>query len=280
MKRISMLGLVLLAGFTVLMGTGCNKLKSRDHLNKGIQSFRGAQYNDAIEHFKTAIDLDPDNANARLYLATAYMQQWIPGAESPENLQMAKAATDGFLKVLERDPNDKTALESLASLNYNAAQSLTGDAKTKKLDDAGDWYKKLLAVDPKKKEAYYSLGVISWAKWYPALMGERAKLGMKPEDPGPLKDKKVKEELKTQYSPMIESGLQNLQKALDIDPQYDDAMSYINLLIRERADLAESADQYKKDIQEADGWMQKALDTRKAKAAKQPGATGITTEAK
>ena len=46
------------------------------------------------------------------------MVQWIPGAESPENLQFASKAKDEFLKVLEKDPNNTTALASLASLAY------------------------------------------------------------------------------------------------------------------------------------------------------------------
>ena len=68
----------------------------------------------------------------------------------------------------------------------------------------------------------------------------RNKLGMKPEDPGPLKDKKVSEELKAKYLPLIDDGIANMQKALEIDKEYDDAMAYMNLLIRERADLAET----------------------------------------
>ena len=57
---------------------------------------------------------------------------------------------------------------------------------------------------------------------------------MKPEDPGPIKDKKVKEDLKTVLEAMIDEGMADLQKALDIDKEYDDAMAYMNLLIRER----------------------------------------------
>jgi len=89
---------------------------------------------------------------------------------------------------------------------------------------------------------------------------------MKPEDPGPIKDKKLKEELKAQYGPMVEDGIKNLQKALDIDPQYDDAMAYMNLLIRERADLADTPEEYKKEVDIADNWVQKALETKKIKA--------------
>ena len=273
------LSLVLGIGLLVLAGTGCDKLKSRDQLNRGVQAYRSAKYADAVEFFKTAVNLDPNNLNGRLYLATAYMTQYIPGAESPENLQLAKQAKEEFMKVLEKDPNDKTALASLASLSYQQAQGMPDlEQKLKKLDEAKEWYLKLIAADPQNKEGFYSLAVIDWVKWYAAWMKSRADLGMKPEEPGPIKDKKIKADLKDQYSAVIEDGIKNLQKALDIDPNYDDAMAYMNLLIRERADLDESPDQYKKDIETADGWVQKALDTKKMKAAKEAAKTagGIT----
>src|ERR1700730_7840442 len=266
MKTIS---LVLGIGVLVLAGTGCDKLRSRDQLNRGVQAYRSAKYADAVEFFKTAVNLDPNNLNGRLYLATAYMTQYIPGAESPENLQLAKQAKEEFMKVLERDPNDKTALASLASLSYQQAQGMPDlEQKLKKLDEAKEWYLKLIAADPQNKEGFYSLAVIDWVKWYAAWMKARADLGLKPEEPGPLKDKKVKAELQTQYSAIIDDGMKNLQKSLDIDPNYDDAMAYMNLLIREKADLDDSPDQYKKDVETADGWAQKALDTKKMKAQK------------
>ncbi|MGH7866529.1 MAG: tetratricopeptide repeat protein, partial [Candidatus Dormibacteraceae bacterium] len=88
MKKI--LTAVALSCF-VLLGTGCSKLKSRDQLNKGVQAFKNARYNEAVEHFKTAVELDPAFPTARLYLATAYMQQYVPGSDVPENKQMATA---------------------------------------------------------------------------------------------------------------------------------------------------------------------------------------------
>lgn len=277
----------LLAGIAVaallLASTGCEKLKARDELNKGVNAFKGAKYAEAVEHFKQSVELDPTFPTARLYLATAYMSQYIPGAESPENAQMAKAAEENFKKVLETSANDpaavKLATASLASLHYSQAQGQSNlDAKLKKLDDARVWYEQLAKLDPQNKEAFYSLGVIVWAKWYPRLMEARNKLAMKPEDPGPLKDKKLKEELKTQWGAAVDDGIKSLEKALEIDKEYDDAMAYMNLLIRERADLADSAEQYKKDIETADGWVQKALETKKIKAARQPTTQGISAE--
>ena len=77
---------------------------------------------------------------------------------------------------------------------------------------------------------------------------------------------------------MIEEGLKNLQKALDIDKEYDAAMAYMNLLIRERADLDDSTDQYKKDIELADNWIQQAMQTKKIKAERKPTSSGINAE--
>jgi len=269
-------------GALVILATGCDKLRSRDALNHGVQAYKGAHYTEAVDYFKTAVQLDPENTMPRLYLATAYMSQYIPGADSPENVQLGNEAKSEFQKVLEKSPNDTTALASLASLAYQQAQGMPDlDQKLKKLDEAKEWYLKLIAADPQNKEGFYSLAVIDWVKWYAAWMKARADLGLKPEEPGPLKDKKVKEELQTQYSAVIDDGIKNLQKALDIDPNYDDAMAYMNLLIREKADLDDSPEQYKADIDQADKWVQKALDTKKMKAAKAAAAaqnSGITAE--
>lgn len=274
--------IVLLAA-VALMSTGCDKLKSRDQLNKGIQAYRNARYTDAVEFFKNAVALDSSNLNGRRYLATAYMSQYIPGADSPDNNRMAKAAKDEFLGVLKDNPNDTLALASLASLAYQQAQGVSEmDKKFERLNEAKEWYQKLAQADPQNKEAYYSLGVIDWAETYPVRMTARAKLGMKPEDPGPVKDKKVKEELRQRNLPLIEDGIKNLQKAIEIDPNYDDAMAYMNLLYRERADLAETPDEFKKDIDTAESWVQKSLDTKKRNGARAAaaGTGGITPDAK
>ncbi len=261
MRNVS---IVVAVAAIAIASAGCTKLKSRDQLNQGVHAFQNAQYPEAVEHFKTAVELDPNFPTARLYLATAYMQQYIPGAESPENTQMATAAHDQFMKVLDQDPKNTVAIASVASLYLNQ----------KKWDDAQQWYEKLTAVDPNNADAWYSLGFIAWSKWYPVYGTARADLGMRQEDPGPIKDKKVRDELKAKWLPVINGGLQSLDKALQINPEYDDAMAYENLLIRERADLMDSKDEYEKEIKVADGWVQKALDTKKIKAERKEKKTG------
>ena len=76
-KLAPLLGVLLIAA----LSCGCNKLKARDQLNKGVGAFRNTQYQQAIDHFQKAIELDPSLLYARLYLATAYFQLYSPGGE-------------------------------------------------------------------------------------------------------------------------------------------------------------------------------------------------------
>lgn len=258
---------IALAAF-VILGASCAKLKSRDEMNRGVQAYKNAKYVDAVNHFKSAVELDPTNQNAQLYLATSYMTQWVPGADSPENNRAQKAATREFMKVLEKDPQNKIALASLASMAYSQAGFGTPEQKAAALDEAKKWNLKRVEVDPNDAEAYYSLGVIAWAEAYPKIQTARAQLHMGGDDPGPIKDKKVKAEMQEKYGKTIEDGMNALQKAISIDKENDDAMTYLNLLLRKKADLEEDADAAKADIAKAEDWANKSLDIKKVKATK------------
>jgi tetratricopeptide (TPR) repeat protein len=252
--------------FFVLFALISTALCAQEALNQGIAAFKNGNYGQAVELFQQEVAAHPNNVNAHLYLGTAYMSMWIPGAKAPDNESKARSAEIEFRRVLELDANNTVALASLASLSYNQAGPLPGEEKNRKLDEAMDWYKRLAAIDPTNKEAPYSMGVIAWAKWYPALMTARATVGLKPEDPGPLPEP-VRGELKAKYSSLIEEGMANLDRALVLDPSYDDAMAYMNLLIRERGDLRDTREEWAADKVVADAWVQKNLDTKKAKVA-------------
>lgn len=280
-----MRGLRLTAGVLALtmalVGSGCDYLKARDHLNKGVAAMKSGKHGDAAEHFKQAMALDPNWDVPRLYLATAYMSQWIPGAESPENQEMARNAREGFLKVLETSPGDKTALASLASMAFSEATTtiLTPEEKNRKLDESAEWHLKHIAVEP-TAEHYYSLAVINFTKWVPDWIAARSAAKMRQDDPGPIKDKKIREELEAKHGALVAEGLDYLRKSLELDPEYENAMAYMNLLLRQPADLHEDKASYDKDVAEADMWLQKYLDTKKIKAERQAkkAGTGIHQE--
>ena len=256
------------AGLVAVFCTGCEKLKSRDQMNQGVQAYRGSHYMEAVNHFKQAVQLDPTNQNAQLYLATSYMTQWVPGADSPDNNRMVTAARQEFQKVLDKDPNNKIALASMASMAYNQAQSGTPEQKNAALEEARRWNQKRIEVDPRDSEAYYSLGVIAWAQAYPNIQTARVNARMKPDDPGPIKDAKIKEDLQQKYGKQIDEGMNYLQKAIDIDKENDDAMTYLNLLLRKKADLEDSPEAAKADIAKAEDWANRSLDIKKVKATR------------
>src|SRR5947209_10586106 len=110
------------AVLALLAGLGCNKLKARDQLNKGVQQYKSGKYEEAITHFQQAVTLDPSLLNARLYLATAYAQQYIPGAPGEDNERNANEAINEFQKVLDmHPPRDQqiASLKGIASLYFN-----------------------------------------------------------------------------------------------------------------------------------------------------------------
>src|SRR3982750_4562714 len=91
----------------------------RGWLNQGVSHFKSAHYPEAVQAFQRAVALDPSRSVARLYLATAYLQQDVPGGENPENRENARLAEVEFVRVLDIEPQNKVALASLASLNLN-----------------------------------------------------------------------------------------------------------------------------------------------------------------
>ena len=261
--------LTVLAVLLALLSTvGCNKLRARDQLNKGVLAYKNAKYEDAIEHFKNAVELDPTLTNARLYLATAYMGQYIPGADSPDNNRYAEQAIEAFQDVLKMNPPKQQQIHSLKGIASMYFQQ-------KKFEQAKEYYHKIAELDPNDPETYYSLAVIDWMEAYQPDQKARAELQLKPTDE--LKDKKACEALKTANADKVEDGIKNLQKALELRPDYDDAMAYLNLLYRQRAEYeCEEPDARKADLKTADEWVDKTMATKKAKAEKS-GPTGIVT---
>jgi len=268
-NSVRVLALVVI-GLMLFANAGCSKLRARDQLNKGVQAYKNTHYEEAIGHFQQAVELDPSLTNARLYLATALANQYIPGADNPENTKVAEQAIEVFKKVLELNPPREqkvNSLKGIASLYFNM----------KKLDQAKEYHRKVIELDPNDPETYYSIGVIDWTETYQPRMAKRAELGLKNEDALPVKDKKACAALRDKSMPSIQEGIDSLGKALDLRKDYDDAMAYMNLMYRERADVqCDDPAARAADLKAADEWVDKTLAEKKAKAEKQPGAGGIT----
>ncbi len=261
MKFTARIPVLVVATLALLASTtGCNRLAARDQLNKGVQSYKSAQYEEAINHFQKAVQLDPTLPMARLYLATAYAQQVVPNLDTPENLKNAQNAIEGFQEVLKEKPGDVNSLKGIASIYFN----------TKKFDEAKEYQKKVLEVTPDDAEAAYTIGVIDWTQSYQRARDILAAQGLTDNGEGNAKmDKNTCKKMQDSNTALVTEGLQYLMKAVQIKPTYDDAMSYINLTYRRKADLDCGDDAARAaDVTEATNWLDKSMSTRKANEEK------------
>jgi tetratricopeptide (TPR) repeat protein len=262
MKRynVALLGGALLL---VLAACSCDRLKARDHLNKGVQDYRSAQFQPAIMHFKEAVRLDPTLLNARLYLATAYAQQYVPGGESDDNLKIAQQAIDAFQDVLKMDPNNTTAIASIGQIYYNM----------KKFDLAKDYNQRRIKIEPNNPEPYYWIGVLDWGVCFPRAQTLRtehnlasAKDAAHPNEL-PVIPEKLRKGLAEQNGPLVDEGLSALKKAIELKPNDADSMVYLNLMYRQKAEIDDDNETRQADLKQAEDWVDKAVAARKAGTA-------------
>ncbi len=265
------LALAVVLGGIVLSMSGCKRLAARDQLNKGVDAYKSARYEEAIGHFQKATELDPSLPMAKTYLATALAQNVVPGLDTPDNLKTAQQAIDIFKEVLAKDPSDVNSLKQVAAIYFSV----------KNLDKAEEWQKKVLAVDPKDPEAAYTVGVIDWTKAHENALKALAPAGINDDGEGNAKaPKKVLEQIKEENDALVTEGLQYLNQAVANRDNYDAAMAYINLIYRRKADCDyQDPAAVKADVQAARDWSTKAMGTRKANEEKKnAGPGGITVD--
>jgi len=202
-------------------------------------------------------------------LATALAQNVVPGLTTPDNLKNAQQAISIFQEVLAKEPNDVNSLKQIAAIYFSI----------KNFDQAKDFQKKVLAVDPKDPEAAYTIGVIDWTLAHENTLKALAGANMNDDGEGNIKaPKKVLQEIKEKNEPLVTEGLQYLNQALANRANYDDAMSYLNLTYRRKADVDyNDPSAVKEDVASAKEWSSKAMGTRKANEEKKnKGPGGIT----
>ncbi|MBN2242861.1 MAG: hypothetical protein JW793_09235 [Acidobacteria bacterium] len=252
--------LFLLAVFPL---SGCGfikRLQSRDNLNKGVKAFTDQKYDAAAQFFQKSIALDPDFPEdvPRMYLATAYMLQFVPGSMDPKSEQMGEKAVATFAEVVDRSqaagkPNIGAML-AIASLSY----------QMNKVEQTKEWCRRVLAVEPQTQEereqmaeAHYRIAVMD----FDTVNEETGTLGENIEF--------LEDADKDTLRGYIEEGLDSLEKALEIRPDYFDAMMYQNLLLREKAKMEEDEEAKLKLINQADILYNKSIQLKlKAEAEK------------
>ena len=229
--------------FALTVTSGCDKLRARDNLNKGIKAFNAGRYEDAASYFSTASTQDPELINAKLYLGTAYAQQaqaLDPNIETEESRKFANSAIETFETVLNAEPTNTNAIAGLAGLYQGL----------KNFEKSRDYYIKQTEIDPDNAVPYYAIASTNWI-----MVRDKA---------NPVTDE--------DKATIVDEGLKYVDIALEKKPTYQEAMTYKNLLLREKASVTKDPEEAKRLIEEANTWYTKALEQLRANAENPPEA--------
>jgi hypothetical protein len=262
--------------------TGCqgtfNRLKANYATKQGNEAYKAQDFLKAIEWYRYATYLNPDFDLAYYHSALSYLALYRPGSKHPKDLRYSEQAIRNLKRYLEMHPDSEEAKNYLLTVYVGAERydeaatffqdelkaeggdpaqasklmQIMGMIYTKKgdFDNALEWYKKRADLEKDNPEVLYTIGVLCWDKVYKG--GLQLDLARRNE--------------------LIDMGLDYLNRASSLRTDYMEAISYINLMYREKAKTAamvgdnEAASKWN---QEADKYMHQALDLRRKQMAEQ-----------
>jgi tetratricopeptide (TPR) repeat protein len=270
---LAALPLVLLP--LLVLTSGCERLQARVELKKGNSLYQQEQYSAALIEYQKGLQLDPADTFAWRSVGLSALALYRPGDDTPKNLEYARIASDAFERYLKDDPEDAKVQDYLMSILVSSKQYEKALAFVDKLQqehpaEANDpkWNKYRVNVliqagrledaeklalqtpGPEQPISLYSIGVAAWSKVYNNNTIDFATRQQK-----------------------VELGLRALNKAVEIKPDYFDAMFYLGLMLREKAKLETDATARTKDVDDAEVWLKKGLELRRKAQPAAPTAT-------
>jgi tetratricopeptide (TPR) repeat protein len=233
-------------------------------LKAGVEQFRNGQYEKAIDDFKDAKHFDPKLLDARLYLATAYASEYIPGGPSDENRENGDLAVAEFRDVLALDPTNLVAMDDLGSLEFQMSGS---PFSSELLSESKSYFQNHITLKPNDPVPHYWIGVIDWTLAFRSNSELRKTLNEGEADPLPPY---LRAQYATNFGKIIQEGIDSLNKAISLRPDYDDAVAYLNLLYRRKADVVDNQLDRDELIDMADDLVEKVKDIKTKRAEEPP----------
>src|SRR6185295_4023140 len=236
--KLSQTRIAIVLAILVVTSSGCgiiNRIRAKNELNEAARTYREGHFDEAEQHSRRALELDPDSKTALSFIARTIHAQYRPGVNSPENLAKAQEAIQAYQQILQRDPKNEEAYKAIAYL-YGA---------TKEEDKLRSWISARAndsSIDNEKRaEAYIVLASKDWdcsfkitelpaSKTTTLNEGNRASVSYK--KPGDQKEF-------DQAQQCVKRGLEEIENAIKLDPNSESAWSYKTNLLLEAAKLAE-----------------------------------------
>ena len=216
----------------------------------------------AVDFYRQAYEKDPSPQIKKLaleYMVAAYGGERMNKPDEQEPL---------IQKMIGLDPSDPTNYFALAKLYEDSGQYENAEAQLNKAKEIapnnpdvymqlagyfnrqGDFDKTIeflnerTRIEANNPEAFYTVSTFFWDKAY--------------------RDFRINDDQKRQYANM---GLAAADKAIQLKPDYMEAITYRGLLLRVLAAIEKDAGKQKDLLRDADAMQAKALEIRKQRAA-------------
>src|SRR6266508_1560644 len=236
--KLSQTRIAITLAILVVTTSGCgliNRVRAKNQLNEAARAYHEGHFDEAEQHSRRALELDPDSKSAPLFIARTIHAQYRPGVQAAENIAKANEAIQAYQKILEKDPKNEEAFKAIAYL-YGAVKD---DEKLRawlstRANDAS-------AEPEKRAEAYTILASKDWDcsfkitelpsnKTTTISTGNRATVSYK-------KPPQEKDFVAAQAC--VKRGLEEIENAIKLDPNNESAWSYKTNLLIEASKQAE-----------------------------------------
>jgi tetratricopeptide (TPR) repeat protein len=267
---------VILAAAILTLTPGCDTFRTKGHIKKGDEYYKGQRYEDAVKEYKEAQQGHPDDWDINYRVAIAYLAMYHPGSSHRKDVEAAEGAVTALEKLIKLEAPDLETKEKVRSFYLSILTStektdkaiqyleaeLAKDPKNAALigqigtlygkkgdfENALKYYKMNAELDPRKKEGWYAVGALCWERSY--------KGGVTVSN--------------EERAVVVDVGLDALEKSLAIDPEYFDAISFTNLLYREKYKVLVAqgkTDEASAAQMKAEEYFKKAMDLKKKQTA-------------
>ena len=215
-------------------------------------SLRGEPENEAllekaIDHYITSVDSEPNVEMRKLSM------QYLVAAFGPDKANLPAKSEPVLEQMIESDPSNPDNYFVLAKLYedsglFEEAEGVLNRVRDMRADDpavymqvAGFYNRneefdktiealsQRAALEPDNPEAFYTIGTFYWEKAF--------------------RDFRLTDEEQGEF---VMLGLEQLETALSLNPDYVEALTYKNILLRMQANLTEDLDARDALIEEAD----------------------------
>jgi tetratricopeptide (TPR) repeat protein len=226
--------LILAAG---VISAGCgtiNSIRAKNQLNEGARAYKAGKFAEAQQHFEESLRFNPEQRNAKFFIARSIHAQYRPGVEAPENVEKARRAIRAYEEVLKSDQGNDEAYNAVIYLfsqlkdEQQARQWLTARAEMGSIPEV------------KRSQAYTLMASKEWNCSYTITEQKDNKQTVMKDGRATIQFKKPKEQADFDKAmKCVNDGMALAERAIALDPNSEQAWSYKTNLLLELVKLAE-----------------------------------------